>query len=54
VFSKKSKPQQRLLLEFSLINQTPEESNLIIENEKRHDYTEQYKELTKDFYIIFD
>ena len=54
VFSKKSKPQHRLLLEFSLINQTPEESNLIIENEKRHDYTEQYKELTKDFYIIFD
>ncbi|MDG2369181.1 MAG: methyltransferase [Flavobacteriales bacterium] len=54
VFSKKSKLQHRLLLEFSFKNQTPEENNLIIENEKRHDYTDHYKELTKDFYIIFD
>jgi tRNA1Val (adenine37-N6)-methyltransferase len=54
VFSKKSKNQHRTLLDFSFENKAATEENLIIENEKRHDYTSQYKELTKNFYIIFD
>ena len=54
VFPKKTKCQHRTLIEFSFKNEIPEEEILIIENEKRHDYTEEYKEITKDFYIIFD
>lgn len=54
VFPKKTKNQHRSLIEFSFENQTQIEENLIIENEKRHDYTDKYKEITKEFYIIFD
>lgn len=54
VYSKKTKNQHRTLLDFSFENKAITEENLIIENEKRHDYTSQYKELTKNFYIIFD
>ena len=54
VFPKKHKNQHRTLFEFSLFANNLTHQTLIIENEKRHDYTNDYKSLTKDFYIIFD
>ncbi len=47
------KPVERLLIEFSKEKKTYEENNLIIQNSpKRHDYTEDYINLTKDFYLF--
>jgi tRNA1Val (adenine37-N6)-methyltransferase len=54
VFPNSIKKQHRLLLEFSKTKKPLIESNLIIETNNRHEYTEDYKSLTRDFYIIFD
>lgn len=47
------KPIERLLMEFSKEKKSYEENNLTIQNSpKRHDYTEDYVNLTKDFYLF--
>lgn len=47
------KPVERLLLEFSRIPIDPTMDELLIQNSgTRHDYTEAYVELVKDFYTI--
>jgi len=38
-------------MEFSLSNETYSEELLIIETDKRHQYTKDYISLTKDFYL---
>lgn len=43
-------PIKRSLIEFSFIEKTVISSNLIIETE-RHNYTKEYIDLTKDFYL---
>lgn len=43
--------EKRLLLEFSFQHVVCEETELFIENKERHDYSQQYKDLTKDFYL---
>ncbi len=43
-------PIKRSLIEFSFIEETVKYSNLIIETE-RHNYTKEYIDLTKDFYL---
>ncbi len=60
VRSKEDKGIERLLLQFELTNRTFSQDELIIENSRdvgeysdERDYTEGYKELTKDFYTIF-
>ena len=53
VRSKKDKPIERFLMEFSLIARDLEKNELIIQFEKRNDYTPDYIKLTKDFYTIF-
>ena len=50
---KAHKKPHRLLLEFTNEKTKVSENNLIIENKERHDYTEEYKAITKDFYTIF-
>ncbi|MDR2291897.1 MAG: methyltransferase [Prevotellaceae bacterium] len=47
------KPVKRIMLEFSRIKQNLMENTICIETGKRHDYTAEYKMLTKDFYIKF-
>lgn len=47
------KPAKRFLLEFSLTKRDQEISSLVVENGKRHEYSTEYKELTKDFYLKF-
>lgn len=48
-----SKPAKRVLMEFSFTEKTIVNSEITIETEKRHDYTNEYRNLTKDFYLKF-
>jgi tRNA1Val (adenine37-N6)-methyltransferase len=47
------KDEKRQLLQFELINKKLIEETLVIEQEERHCYSDEYKELTKDFYLSF-
>ncbi|MDR1197647.1 MAG: methyltransferase [Prevotellaceae bacterium] len=47
------KPVKRIMLEFSRTKQNLAENTVCIETGKRHDYTDEYKTLTKDFYLKF-
>jgi tRNA1Val (adenine37-N6)-methyltransferase len=47
------KPAKRILLELSHTKQTLSEQTICIENGERHNYTDEYKTLTKDFYLKF-
>jgi len=47
------KPVFRILVELTNSECVFQEGNLMIEFEKHHDYTPEYKELTKDFYLKF-
>lgn len=53
VYSKPDRLPIRMLLEFSKLNSEIIITELIIENEGQHNYTEAYKALTKDFYLKF-
>jgi len=44
---------RRLILKFSWIQEKPVESFLTIEHGKRHEFTQEYINLTKDFYLKF-
>ena len=45
--------EKRHLMQFEFNPQSFSESTIVIEKENRHDYTDEYKELTKDFYLHF-
>ncbi|MDR1553300.1 MAG: methyltransferase [Prevotellaceae bacterium] len=47
------KPVKRIMLEFSRTKQSLMENIICIETGERHDYTDGYKRLTKDFYLKF-
>jgi len=47
------KPEFRILIELTNSECAIQESELMIEFEKHHDYTPDYKELTQDFYLKF-
>ncbi len=51
VFPKKNATAKRLLIEFSRQNSLCIESELTIESEIRHSYTEDFRTLVKDFYL---
>lgn len=51
VYPKKEKPVERLLMEFGKEEKDLVEEQLIIQYEKRNDYTPDYIALTKDFYL---
>ncbi len=53
VLPKPNKEPKRLLLEFMQIKKPLVEQEMIIELNKRHEYSEAYKNLTKDFYLSF-
>lgn len=48
-----TKPDFRILVELANEPVACQEENLMIEFEKHHDYTPEYRELTKDFYLKF-
>ncbi len=41
------------MLQFELINKKLVDETLVIEQDERHNYSKEYKELTKDFYLSF-
>jgi len=53
VLPKPGRDPKRLLLEFMQIKKPLVEQEIIIELNKRHEYSEAYKNLTKDFYLAF-
>jgi len=46
-----SKPFKRVMMEFTFQKTEPSESEMCIETDKRHQYSTEYTELTKDFYL---
>jgi len=44
---------KRLLMQFELVKKPLKEESIAIERKKRHHYTEEYKELTKEYYLGF-
>ena len=54
VFPKPNKNPHRLLIELSKTKKILESQSLIIENDGRHNYTDNYKKLTREFYTIFN
>ena len=44
---------RRMILKFSRVRKKPSESFLTIEHGKRHEFTEEYINLTKEFYLKF-
>jgi tRNA1Val (adenine37-N6)-methyltransferase len=53
VLPKPGRKPKRLLLEFKKIKKPFTEQQLVIELNKRHEYSDDYKNLTKDFYLKF-
>ncbi len=53
VIPKAGKGVERLLLQFELTEREPVKDQLVIQYEDRNDYTDKYKELTKEYYTIF-
>jgi len=47
------KPDFRILVELTNSECILQEEELMIEFEKHHDYTPEYKKLTSDFYLKF-
>ena len=48
-----NKKPVRYLLEYSKLSDVLQEDHLVIESSERHNYTTEYKELTKGFYLAF-
>lgn len=53
VITRSDKPEKRLLMRFEFIRRTFSENSITIEEDERHSYTDEYKELTKDYYLAF-
>ncbi len=53
VITRTDKPEKRLLMKFEFTQNEIEENSIIIEQEGRHCYTDEYTELTKDYYLGF-
>ena len=51
VFPKPGSEAKRLLLEFKLVDCETEHTELLIESGKRHEYSEEFTALVKDFYL---
>jgi tRNA1Val (adenine37-N6)-methyltransferase len=53
VITRTDKPEKRLLMQFEFTKKILEENSITIEQDERHNYTDEYKELTKDYYLAF-
>ncbi len=53
VITRTDKPEKRLLMKFEFTQKAIEEDVITIEKDERHIYTDEYKQLTKDYYIAF-
>jgi len=53
VITRTDKLEKRLLMKFEFTKKTISENSIVIEKDERHTYTDEYKELTKDYYLGF-
>ncbi len=53
VITRTDKPEKRWLMRFEFTQRSFSESSITIEKDERHSYTDEYKELTKDYYLAF-
>ncbi len=53
IFPKENKIANRVILEFSKIKKKIKNETIIVRDKNTNEYTTQYKELTKDFYLNF-
>lgn len=53
VITRVDKPEKRLLMRFESTHRTFSEDSIVIEKDERHSYSDEYKELTKDYYLAF-
>lgn len=53
VITRTDKEEKRLLMRFEFTPKTLSEDSLTIEEDERHSYTNEYKELTKEYYLNF-
>jgi tRNA1Val (adenine37-N6)-methyltransferase len=53
VITRTDRPEKRLLMQFEFTKKIIEENFITIEKDERHSYTDEYKELTKDYYLAF-
>lgn len=53
VITRTDKPEKRLLMQFEFTKKAIEENFITIEKDERHSYTDEYKDLTKDYYLAF-
>jgi tRNA1Val (adenine37-N6)-methyltransferase len=53
VITRTDKPEKRWLMRFEFTRKTFSEDSITIEEDERHSYTEEYKELTKEYYLAF-
>ena len=53
IITRTDKPEKRLMMRFEFIRRTFSEDSITIEKDERHSYTDEYKELTKDYYLNF-
>jgi len=53
VVTRTDKTEKRLLMRYEFTQRAFSEDTIVIEKDERHSYTDQYKELTKDYYLAF-
>ncbi|MBK9480049.1 MAG: methyltransferase [Bacteroidia bacterium] len=53
VKTRTDKTEKRLLMQFKFNPTSFSESSIVIEVDERHSYSDEYKELTKDYYLAF-
>jgi tRNA1Val (adenine37-N6)-methyltransferase len=53
VVTRTDKPEKRLLMRFEFTHRAFSETSITIEKDERHSYSDEYKELTKEYYLGF-
>lgn len=53
VITRADKPEKRWMMRFEFLHRAFSEDSITIEKDERHNYTDEYKELTKDYYLGF-
>src|ERR1043165_8171653 len=53
IITRTDKPEKRLLMRYEFIQRAFSEDSITIEKDERHSYTDEYKEMTKDYYLNF-
>ncbi|MFL5763192.1 MAG: tRNA1(Val) (adenine(37)-N6)-methyltransferase [Bacteroidia bacterium] len=53
IITRTDKPEKRVLMRYEFIQRAFSENSITIEKDERHSYTDEYKDMTKDYYLNF-